>query len=57
MAIVIRQRYDFLPKLLAEQPENGLALAPFRGGSVGYLNAAPLTRGIEDEIVLLRLPI
>ena len=28
------------------------SLAPFRVGSVRYLNAAPLTRGIEDEIVL-----
>ena len=25
------------------------SLAPFRVGSVGYLNAVPLTRGIEDE--------
>lgn len=28
------------------------SLAPFRVGSVRYLNAAPLVRGIEDEIVL-----
>jgi predicted solute-binding protein len=28
------------------------SLAPFRVGSVPYLNAAPLVRGIEDEIVL-----
>jgi chorismate dehydratase len=27
------------------------SLAPFRVGSVSYLNAAPLTRGIEDEVV------
>jgi chorismate dehydratase len=27
------------------------SLAPFRVGSVPYLNAAPLTRGLEDEIV------
>jgi chorismate dehydratase len=27
------------------------SLAPFRVGSVRYLNAVPLTRGIEDEIV------
>jgi hypothetical protein len=25
-------------------------LAPFRVGSVPYLNAAPLTRGLENEI-------
>ncbi|MDB6017549.1 MAG: Chorismate dehydratase [Pedosphaera sp.] len=28
------------------------SLAPFRVGSVGYLNAVPLTRGLEEEIVL-----
>lgn len=28
------------------------SLAPFRVGSVGYLNAAPLVRGIENEITL-----
>jgi chorismate dehydratase len=27
------------------------SLAPFRVGSVGYLNAVPLTRGLEDEVV------
>jgi predicted solute-binding protein len=27
-------------------------LAPFRVGSVGYLNAAPLVRGIENEVVI-----
>jgi predicted solute-binding protein len=27
------------------------SLAPFRVGSVRYLNAAPLTRGLEDEII------
>jgi chorismate dehydratase len=27
------------------------SLAPFRVGSVRYLNAVPLTRGIEDEVV------
>jgi chorismate dehydratase len=29
----------------------GQSLAPFRVGSVPYLNAVPLTRGLEDEIV------
>src|SRR6266508_2794826 len=29
-----------------------LPLAPLRVGSVPYLNAVPLTRGIEDQIVL-----
>ena len=28
------------------------SLAPFRVGSVPYLNAVPLTRGLEDEILL-----
>jgi chorismate dehydratase len=28
------------------------SLAPFRVGSVSYLNAVPLTRGLEDEITL-----
>jgi chorismate dehydratase len=27
------------------------SLAPFRVGSVGYLNAVPLTRGVEDEVL------
>jgi len=27
------------------------SLAPFRVGSVAYLNAVPLTRGLEDEVV------
>jgi chorismate dehydratase len=35
------------------QREFGLeqSLAPFRVGSVGYLNTAPLGRGIEDELI------
>jgi chorismate dehydratase len=35
------------------QRESGLeqSLAPFRVGSVGYLNAVPLTRGLEAEVV------
>jgi chorismate dehydratase len=27
------------------------SLAPFRVGSVGYLNTVPLTRGLEDEVI------
>lgn len=27
------------------------SLAPFRVGSVGYLNAVPLTRGVEEEVL------
>jgi chorismate dehydratase len=42
------QRATFL------QRESGLeeSLAPFRVGSVPYLNTAPLTRGLEGQIVL-----
>lgn len=29
----------------------GESLAPFRVGSVPYLNAAPLTRGLEDQVI------
>jgi chorismate dehydratase len=41
--------------LRTRQQENDLEeipLAPMRVGSVPYLNAVPLTRGIEDQIVL-----
>jgi chorismate dehydratase len=36
------------------QRETGLeqSLSPFRVGSVAYLNAVPLTRGLEDQIML-----
>jgi chorismate dehydratase len=54
---------DDIPKLrLASQPSRGgdaddpsftLSLAPYRVGSVPYLNAAPLTRGLEEEIELI----
>jgi chorismate dehydratase len=39
-------------KAVNRQREAGLegSLAPFRVGSVEYLNAVPLTRGIEDQI-------
>src|SRR5882672_1290524 len=39
----IRQREDNLSD----------SLAPFRVGSVPYLNAVPLTRGLEDQIVFV----
>src|ERR1044071_3699792 len=39
-------------KLLQKQEEDlSCSLAPFRVGSVRYLNAVPLTRGLEDQIV------
>jgi chorismate dehydratase len=34
-----------------DESELSNSLAPFRVGSVPYLNAVPLTRGIEDQIV------
>ena len=40
---VLRQREDNL----------GDSLAPFRVGSVPFLNAVPLTRGLEDQIVFV----
>src|ERR1041384_8329273 len=32
------------------------SLAPFRVGSVRYLNAVPLTRGLEDEVKFTTAP-
>src|SRR5438445_1146421 len=40
---VLRQREDNLSD----------SLAPFRVGSVPYLNAVPLTRGLEDQILFV----
>ena len=42
------------PALLQRETNLGeTSLAPFRVGSVPYLNAVPLTRGLEDQIVFL----
>jgi len=38
---------------LQREDELSNSLAPFRVGSVPYLNAVPLTRGIEEQIVFL----
>src|SRR5215813_14924958 len=35
---------------LKRESELRESLAPFRVGSVSYLNAVPLTRGLEDEV-------
>jgi chorismate dehydratase len=35
-----------------KQPPSG-SLAPFRVGSVPYLNAVPLTRGLEDQVIFV----
>ena len=49
----IARRLKQEQKAVNRQREAGLedSLAPFRVGSVEYLNAVPLTRGIEDQIV------
>lgn len=36
---------------LQRESNLGQSLAPFRVGSVGYLNTVPLTRGLEEEII------
>jgi chorismate dehydratase len=36
---------------LQRESSLGQSLAPFRVGSVRYLNAVPLTRGVEDEVI------
>src|SRR4051812_17623256 len=48
------QRLEREQRAVNLQRESNLeqSLAPFRVGSVRYLNAVPLTRGLEDEIVL-----
>jgi chorismate dehydratase len=48
----IAQRYEREHRAAQFQREErlGQSLAPFRVGSVPYLNAVPLTRGLEDEI-------
>lgn len=38
---------------LQREDELDASLAPFRVGSVPYLNAVPLTRGLEEQIVFL----
>jgi chorismate dehydratase len=48
----LARRVEHERRAATRQRESSLeqSLAPFRVGSVRYLNAAPLTRGIEDEI-------
>lgn len=48
----LAQRYEREHRAAQLQREDRLSqsLAPFRVGSVPYLNAVPLTRGLEDEI-------
>jgi predicted solute-binding protein len=49
----LAQRFGREQRAAERQRESSLvqSLAPFRVGSVGYLNAVPLTRGLEEEIV------
>jgi chorismate dehydratase len=48
----LEQRYERETRRVLDQRENNLesSLAPFRVGSVGYLNAVPLTRGLEEQV-------
>src|SRR5271156_2634172 len=50
----LAQRLEREQRAASLQREGNLeqSIAPFRVGSVRYLNAVPLTRGIEDEIIL-----
>jgi chorismate dehydratase len=51
----LARRFERERRAVSRQIEAGLcgALHPFRVGSVPYLNAAPLTRGLEEEIVFV----
>ena len=46
------EREQLLRRRQSESDLEEVPLAPLRVGSVPYLNAVPLTRGIEDQIVL-----
>jgi chorismate dehydratase len=49
----LSRRLEHEQRATLRQRESNLeqSLAPFRVGSVRYLNAVPLTRGLEDEVV------
>src|SRR6266566_1922311 len=49
----LARRLEHEQRASNRQRESNLeqSLAPFRVGSVRYLNAVPLTRGLEDEVV------
>jgi chorismate dehydratase len=51
----LARRFEHEKRAVSAQRENVMtdSLAPFRVGSVPYLNAVPLTRGLEEEIVFL----
>ncbi len=52
----IKRRHERETRLADRRHEDDLedSLKGFRVGSVPYLNAVPLTRGIEDEIIFIR---
>src|SRR6266481_6359775 len=49
----MEQRLERQQRAANLQRESSLeqSLAPFRVGSVRYLNAVPLTRGLEEEVI------
>jgi chorismate dehydratase len=51
----LAHRFERETRPLLMQRESALenSLAPFRVGSVPYLNAAPLTRGLEDQLLFV----
>ncbi|MFN7138270.1 MAG: menaquinone biosynthesis protein [Limisphaerales bacterium] len=51
----LARRFEREARRVNDQRESDLedSLAPFRVGSVPYLNAVPLTRGLEEEIAFL----
>ena len=52
-AEALAHRIEHEQRAAERQRESGLeqSLAPFRVGSVSYLNAVPLTRGLEEEVI------
>jgi len=51
----LAHRFEREQRAVQLQQEDSLdeSLAPFRVGSVPYLNAVPLTRGLEEQIILV----
>src|SRR6059058_1946171 len=51
----LAHRFEREQRAVQLQREDNLSesLAPFRVGSVPYLNAVPLTRGLEDQIIFV----
>ena len=49
----LSQRFEREQRITLGHQEEELSksLAPFRVGSVRYLNAVPLTRGLEDQVI------